>query len=359
MGQPIILNGEIITQDENTPTRNTDTVLIVPTAINVSPSHFDDPIIIYEDNISPIDFAAKEIVLIPRQTSPILNIAIQDIINWNLSYSWGDHSGLYKPLSYVPTWSEILLKPTFATVATSGSYADLLNKPALFSGNYSDLINKPSIFDGNYNSLSNKPSLFDGTWTSLNGKPTSLSSFTNDPGFITTFIETDPTVPSWVKSITQSSITAWDGAVNSAHAHANKSVLDGISSSDIINWNSKQPAGSYLTSFAGLIEEIAFEFRDITPGVAQIYILDIKASFGYTIEALIAETDTGTLTGVSIKIDSTSVTSLSSVTITTITETTSTALKTVVTGNQITINTSTGFTGAPTTLRGKLKLIRT
>lgn len=34
---------------------------------------------------------------------------------------------------------------SLATVATSGSYADLSNKPTLFSGSYADLSNKPSI----------------------------------------------------------------------------------------------------------------------------------------------------------------------------------------------------------------------
>lgn len=35
--------------------------------------------------------------------------------------------------------------PTLATVATSGSYDDLTNKPTLFSGSYADLTNKPTI----------------------------------------------------------------------------------------------------------------------------------------------------------------------------------------------------------------------
>ncbi len=39
----------------------------------------------------------------------------------------------------------ILNKPTLATVATSGSYDDLTNKPILFSGNYNDLTNKPPV----------------------------------------------------------------------------------------------------------------------------------------------------------------------------------------------------------------------
>lgn len=43
------------------------------------------------------------------------------------------------------TWNNITGKPSFATVATSGSYNDLFDRPTLFSGNYNDLINKPTI----------------------------------------------------------------------------------------------------------------------------------------------------------------------------------------------------------------------
>ncbi len=56
-------------------------------------------------------------------------ITATNITNWNTAFNWGNHSGLYRPISYVPAWSEIIDKPTFATVATSGSYNDLNNKP--------------------------------------------------------------------------------------------------------------------------------------------------------------------------------------------------------------------------------------
>lgn len=49
--------------------------------------------------------------------------------------------------------------PTLATVATSGNYNDLINKPTLFDGDYNSLENKPELFDGNYNSLENKPTI--------------------------------------------------------------------------------------------------------------------------------------------------------------------------------------------------------
>jgi len=54
-------------------------------------------------------------------------------------------------------YSDILNKPLFSEVATSGDYMDLKNKPVLFNGDYNGLINKPVLFNGDYNSLVNKP----------------------------------------------------------------------------------------------------------------------------------------------------------------------------------------------------------
>lgn len=63
--------------------------------------------------------------------SPSFGITTTSISNWNNAYGWGNHVGLYKPNSYVPAWSEITGKPSFATVATSGSYNDLFDKPTI------------------------------------------------------------------------------------------------------------------------------------------------------------------------------------------------------------------------------------
>lgn len=68
-------------------------------------------------------------------------------------------------------WSGITNKPTFATVATSGSYADLSNKPTI-----------PTV-------------------------PTDVSAFNNDAGYLTYYTETDPTVPSWAKASSKPSYT--------------------------------------------------------------------------------------------------------------------------------------------------------
>ena len=98
--------------------------------------------------------------------------------------------------------ASILNKPTLATVATSGSYNDLINKPTipaaqiqsdwsqtnsvaldfiknkptLFSGSWNDLTDKPTLFSGSWNDLTDKPTLFSGSWNDLTDKPTLVTT---------------------------------------------------------------------------------------------------------------------------------------------------------------------------------------
>ena len=121
------------------------------------------------------------------------SITTTQVNNWNTAYSWGNHAGLYRSSTWVPTWAQVTGKPIFASVATTGNYNDLLNKPVLFDGEWDNINNKPAFANvatsgayedllgtpalssvatsGNYNDLINKPTLFDGTWASLSGKP--------------------------------------------------------------------------------------------------------------------------------------------------------------------------------------------
>lgn len=69
------------------------------------------------------------------------------------------------------------------TVAFSGLYNDLLLRPALFSGSWEDLTDKPALFGGSYLQLTDKPTLFNGQYSSLVGNPTNISQFNNDIGF--------------------------------------------------------------------------------------------------------------------------------------------------------------------------------
>lgn len=64
--------------------------------------------------------------------------------------------------------------------------------------------------------------------------PSKTSDLTNDSGFLTSYTETDPTVPSWAKQSTKPSYTASEvGAMSTSHA------ANGITSTDISNWNAK------------------------------------------------------------------------------------------------------------------------
>lgn len=94
--------------------------------------------------------------------------------------------------------------------------------------------------------------------------------------------------------------------------------------------------------------------KDITAGIAQTYDLLLNAKFGFRIDSIELETDTGTLTGIVVKINSTPVTGLNGITATTLAEIVATADNTVVLGDRIYIETTTGYTGSPTTLKVQL-----
>lgn len=119
---------------------------------------------------------------------------------YDTAYSWGNHLGLYRPISYVPTWLEVTGKPVFHAVATSGSYLDLINLPAL----------KPVATSGSYNDLTEKPFI-----PSLVGYATQLWV---DSTYLKSFTETDPVFTAWNKSsgitITTSQISDWSVATS-------------------------------------------------------------------------------------------------------------------------------------------------
>jgi hypothetical protein len=45
-------------------------------------------------------------------TSTAYGITNANVTNWNTAYGWGNHAGLYRPISYVPSWNDITGKPT-------------------------------------------------------------------------------------------------------------------------------------------------------------------------------------------------------------------------------------------------------
>jgi hypothetical protein len=73
--------------------------------------------------------------------------------------------------------------PALSTVAFTGNYNDLINRPTLtedgtFSGSYNDLTDLPALFSGSYDDLTDKPVLFSGSYDDLTNKPVSFTDLT-------------------------------------------------------------------------------------------------------------------------------------------------------------------------------------
>ena len=69
---------------------------------------------------------------------------------------------------------------------------------------------------------------FSDDYNDLTNKPTKLSEFTNDAGYLKTYTETDPTVPTHVKNITQEQINAWNNPSKYTLPTASADTLGGV-----------------------------------------------------------------------------------------------------------------------------------
>lgn len=129
------------------------------------------------------------------------------------------------------TWNDILNKPSFSTVATSGSYTDLLNKPSLFSGNYNDLTNKP-VIPTNNNQLTNGAgyitginlSMWNGAATSVGNKTIGNSSNGNYIDIVEDLRITQNCTFNKTPKVGNTNIAL----VTDLHTHSNKNYLDNI-----------------------------------------------------------------------------------------------------------------------------------
>jgi len=140
------------------------------------------------------------------ETDPVFSLSAAsgitqtNLSNWNTAFSWGNHSGLYKPVTYFPSWSELTSNPfSFSSVADN----QLLR----------------------YNATSENWE----NWT---------------PDFLTDFTETDPVFSAWNRSsgilITESQINdLGDYIETEADPVFGLSAASVITTNDITNWNDK------------------------------------------------------------------------------------------------------------------------
>ena len=137
--------------------------------------------------------------------------------NWNTAFSWGNHAGLYSLLGHTHTFASLTSKPT--TLAGYG----ITDAATSAQG-----ANADTAFGWGNHALA---------------------------GYLTSFTETDPTVPSHVKAITTTNITNWNTAYSWGN-HALAGYLtsftetDPIWTSEKINYYTKTQAdGRYLQSY--------------------------------------------------------------------------------------------------------------
>ena len=201
--------------------------------------------------------------------SPAHGITATDITNWD---NKSDFSGSYNDLTDKPSipapqvnsdWnsnsgvSQILNKPTLATVATSGDYDDLTNKPTIPDPQVQADWTESDSTKASY--IKNKPSLpsaqIQSDWNQTNSsevdyiknKPTNVSAFNNDAGYSTfsgsyNDLTDKPSIPTKTSDLNNDSgflTTETDPIFTASPAH-------GISAADITAWNGKSDfSGSY------------------------------------------------------------------------------------------------------------------
>lgn len=115
---------------------------------------------------------------IPTDTSDLTNGAgfiTSSALNGYATESWVGSQGYLTSVS----WNDVNNKPTFATVATSGDYDDLINKPVI------PVVNYPVT-----DVQANGSSVLDGTVAKIT-VPTKVSDLNNDSGYITGINSTD------------------------------------------------------------------------------------------------------------------------------------------------------------------------
>lgn len=160
---------------------------------------------------------------------------------------------------------------TITGTAQSTDFSSLTNIPTTIAG-----YGITDAFDGDYSNLANTPFI-----------PANTSNLVNDSGFITSYTETDPTVPSHVKSITVLEKSQWNTAYGwGNHADAgyatqvnaetdpvfSASAASAIAIADITNWNEAYGWGDHAN--AGYLTAAPSESNDLSATVTWVTVPD-------------------------------------------------------------------------------------
>lgn len=171
---------------------------------------------------------------------------IMDILNTKLDKS---NIKAGKNIELDVVGKDITINASGSGMGGTSNYEELENKPKIndveLSGNKTlkELgIDIPTnsdftlsgLSEKSYNSLSDKPT--------IPVVPTDISAFNNDKGYISSYTETDPTVPSYVKSISENDINNWN----------NKANLSDIPSNDFYTYYLESRKSAFIEGYGGM-----------------------------------------------------------------------------------------------------------
>lgn len=195
----------------------------------------------------------------------------------------------YKSISYVPAWSDITGKPTFATVATSGAYSDLSGTPSLGSLAALSTIGNAYITDI--------------AWSKITGPPSFLTTET-DPTIYAwakasvkpsyTYAEIGGTVPTWNQNTTGNATTATQWGANGWQSDGGFTAspvyvitYDGTDNkfrvSDLNGLKSWFGLGSYAYRSSGLAELTGATFTGGIAATGKVYAMGTGTNTGLTL----------------------------------------------------------------------------
>ena len=145
----------------------------------------------------------------------------------------GKSTSLFAPANYA--WSEVTGKPSFATVATSGSYADLSNKPTIASLMGSAAIGGTSSYLYWNGSAFVSKALGSNAFTSIS----KVSQLTNDSGYITgiTKAMVEGVLTGNITSHTHSYLPLAGGTMSNTNVvtNLNADLLDGYDITSVVS----------------------------------------------------------------------------------------------------------------------------
>jgi len=105
-----------------------------------------------------------------NSSHPASGITLTNFANWNTAFGWGDHAGLYRPFGYVPAWTEITSKPT--TLTGYGITDAMSTSHAANSITATNITNWNTAFNwGNHSGLY-RPITYVPAWSEIIDKPT-------------------------------------------------------------------------------------------------------------------------------------------------------------------------------------------